>query len=111
MSRAESVQDRHFEDSVDQLRAYELSDLPERTKLALRLADQISLEERPDVDEAFYAELNEHFSDDQILDLGMCIAFVCGWQRFIEAFGIVPDKWASGDQLPWAAGDDDEPDE
>lgn len=110
MSRAETVQDTHFEELVTQLTYYELSELPDRTKMALRLADEISLKERPEVDESFYAELREHFDDDQILDLGMCIAFVCGWQRFIEAFGIVPDKWASGDQLPWASGDD-EPDE
>ncbi len=39
------------------------------------------------------AELRRHFTDDQILDLGMTIAFASGWQRFIEAFGIVPDRW------------------
>lgn len=107
MSRAEATQPGPFEDLVTKLTYHELSDLPPRTKMALRLADEISLKERPEVDGAFYAELREHFDDDQILDLGMCIAFVCGWQRFIEAFGIVPDKWADGDQLPWAPGDDD----
>ena len=55
------------------------------------------------VDEDFYRRLREHFSDDQILDLGMSVAFFSGWQRFIEAFKIVPDRWADGDPLPWAA--------
>jgi len=91
-----------FEARVTQLQNYESSDLPERVKAALRLADAISL--APDVvDEDFYRRLREHFSDDQILDLGMSVAFFSGWQRFIEAFKIVPDRWTDGDQLPWVA--------
>jgi hypothetical protein len=43
----------------------------------------------------------EHFSDEQLLDLGMTAAFFFGWQRFIEAFKIVPDRWAEGDPDPW----------
>ena len=80
---------------------YEASDLPERTKAALRLADTLS-GDRPAVDAAFMGALREHFSDDQILDLGMTIAFVCGWQRFIEAFGIVPDRWTERSPSPFA---------
>lgn len=90
-----------FEAGVDRLANYESSDLPERTKAALRLADAISL--APEiVDEDFYRKLRVHFSDDQILDLGMSAAFFSGWQRFIEAFKIVPDRWADGDPMPWA---------
>ena len=79
---------------------YEQSDLPERTKAALRLADRLTAE-RPEVDEAFYEALRSHFSDEQILDLGMTITFASGWQRFIEAFGIVPDRWRDGAPSPW----------
>ena len=109
MSRAESTDSdsaelpaESFEARVAQLQNYESSDLPERTKAALRLADAISM--APEiVDEDFYRRMREHFSDDQILDLGMSVAFFSGWQRFIEAFKIVPDRWTDGDQLPWAA--------
>jgi alkylhydroperoxidase family enzyme len=90
------------EDLVAKLADYERSDLPERTKAALRLADTLS-GERPSVDAAFMAALREHFTDEQILDLGMTIAFASGWQRFIEAFGIVPDRWAEGDPAPFRA--------
>ena len=79
---------------------YEHSDLPERTKAALRLADRLT-GDTPTVDPAFYAALRRHFSDDEILDLGMTIAFASGWQRFIEAFGIVPDRWRDSTPLPW----------
>lgn len=87
---------------VAKVRDYENSDLPDRTKAALRLADELT-GDRPSVDDAFYTELATHFSDDQILDLGMCMAFALGWQRFIEAFGIVPDQWREGSRPPWEA--------
>jgi alkylhydroperoxidase family enzyme len=80
------------EDLVAKLDDYENSDLPDRTKWALRLAERIS-QGGFRADESFYESLREHFSDDQILDLGMTVAFMSGWQRFIEAFGIVPDQW------------------
>jgi alkylhydroperoxidase family enzyme len=93
------------EDLVAKLGDYESSDLPERTKAALRFADKVS--DRTSADEELYADLRHHFSDDQILDLGMTIAFMFGWQRFIEAFGIVPDKWTEGSPEPWNIGEDD----
>ena len=85
---------------VAKLADYEGSDLPERTKAALRLADKLSGNDRS-VDADFMAALREHFSDDQILDLGMTIAFASGWQRFIEAFGIVPDRWTEHAPSPF----------
>jgi alkylhydroperoxidase family enzyme len=88
------------EDLVAKLADYEGSDLPERTKAALRLADKLSGDDRS-VDADFMAALREHFSDDQILDLGMTIAFASGWQRFIEAFGIVPDRWTEHAPSPF----------
>ena len=90
------------EDLVAKLADYERSDLPERTKGALRLADSLS-SHHPRIDPAFYAELRRHFSDDELLDLGMTIAFASGWQRFIEAFGIVPDRWTEGGPPPFRA--------
>jgi alkylhydroperoxidase family enzyme len=89
------------EDLVGQLRDYENSDLPERTKWALRLADRFS-DGGFQADESFYGFLRAYFTEDQILDLGMTIAFMFGWQRFIEAFGIVPDRWPEGTEvMPW----------
>jgi len=90
------------EDLVAKLADYEHSDLPERTKAALRLADRLAGDE-PTVDPAFYEALRRHFSDDEILDLGMTVTFASGWQRFIEAFGIVPDRWRDGGAPPFHA--------
>ena len=90
------------EDVVAKLADYEASDLPERTKMALRFAD-VMTSASPMVDDAFHQELRRHFTDDQILDLGMTITFASGWQRFIEAFGVVPDRWADGSPPPFQA--------
>jgi alkylhydroperoxidase family enzyme len=90
------------EDVVAKLEDYEASDLPERTKVALRLADRLA-GEQPRIDGDLHAQLRQHFSDDQIIDLGMTLTFASGWQRFIEAFGIVPDRWQDGAQLPFRA--------
>jgi len=86
---------------VAKLADYEHSDLPERTKAALRLADKLSGDDRA-IDADFMAALREHLSDEQILDLGMTAAFASGWQRFIEAFGIVPDRWTEHAPTPFA---------
>jgi alkylhydroperoxidase family enzyme len=85
---------------VDKLQDYEASDLPERTKVALRLADRLA-GEQPRVDAALHAQLKQHFTDDQLIDLGMTLTFASGWQRFIEAFGIVPDRWRGGAPAPF----------
>jgi alkylhydroperoxidase family enzyme len=71
---------------------YERSDLPERTKAALRLADRLT-GEQPRIDAEFHAELKRVLSDAELLDLGMTVVLFSGWQRFNEAFGIVPDSW------------------
>ena len=80
---------------------YEGSDLPERAKAALRLADRLTGEE-PRIDATFHEVLKRVFSDAELLDLGMTIVFFSGWQRFNEAFGIVPDSWTEGSPLPFA---------
>ena len=89
---------------VAQLADYERSDLSERTKAALRLADKLTSAD-PRVDAALYDSLRRQFGDDEILDLGMTITFASGWQRFIEAFGIVPDRWHDGAPSPWGGPD------
>jgi alkylhydroperoxidase family enzyme len=88
------------EDLVAKLAHYERSDLPERTKAALRFADRLTGAD-PRIDAGFHAELTRSFTDAELLDLGMAIVFFSGWQRFNEAFGIVPDRWTEGSPLPF----------
>ena len=49
-----------------------------------------------------YEMLRGSLSEDELLDLGMLVMFFHGWQRFIDAFGIVPDRWREDDRLPFA---------
>lgn len=74
------------------------------TVMALRLADVLT-GEQPVVAPEMQAELKQHFSEAQILELGSALAVASGWQRFIEAFGIRPDHWTPGDQLPPRPGE------
>jgi alkylhydroperoxidase family enzyme len=83
-----------------QLLDYEEADFPESTKAALRFADKLS-GDHTSFSESDYQDLRKHFSDDQILDLGMQCAFFIGWQRFNAAMGILPDSWSDGSVLPW----------
>jgi alkylhydroperoxidase family enzyme len=85
---------------VTKLTDYEHSDLPDRTKAALRYVDRLT-SDAWQIDRAFYDELHRHLTDDEILDLGMVAMFFNGWQRLIDAFGIVPDRWREEDALPF----------
>ena len=90
------------EELVAKLADYEASDLPERTKAALRLADRLT-GPSPLIEAEFHEELKRHFSDAEILDLGMTITFASGWQRCIDAFGVLPDHWHDGSAAPFHA--------
>lgn len=88
------------EETIQKMHTYEQADLTERQKMALRLADKLALDHRS-MDADFVARLREQFSEDEIIDLGMSIAFLFGWGRFIEAFGILPDSWQEKMARPW----------
>ena len=88
------------EELVAKLEDYERADLPARTKAALRYVDRLT-SEAWQIDRAFYDELRRDLTDDELLDLGMVAMFFNGWQRLIDAFGIVPDRWREGDALPF----------
>jgi alkylhydroperoxidase family enzyme len=90
------------EDVVAKLADYEQSDLPERTKTALRYADRLTSAESR-IDRDFYDMLRRELTDDELLDLGMMVMFFHGWQRFIDAFGVVPDRWRDGAPPPFGA--------
>ncbi len=98
------MQENLSEDKIQKMHDYENSDLTEREKMALRLADKLAFDHRG-IDAPFMTRLNAQFSEEDIIDLGMASAFLFGWGRFIEAFGIVPDAWPENDEntspAPW----------
>lgn len=90
------------EDKVQQMHHYEQSELSDREKMALRLADKLAFDHR-NLDATFVANLKAQFSEEEIIDLGMSMAFLFGWGRFIEAFGILPESWHDDTARPWEA--------
>ncbi len=98
------MQGQLTEDKIQKMHNYEPSDLTEREKMALRLADKLAFDHRG-IDAPFMARLKTQFSEEEIIDLGMASAFLFGWGRFIEAFGIVPDAWPEHEDetspAPW----------
>ena len=62
------------EEKIQKMHDYEQSDLSEREKMALRLADKLAFDHRS-IDAAFMAHLKTQFSEEEIIDLGMSMAF------------------------------------
>ena len=83
------------EDKVQKISDYKNSDLSEREKAALRLTEIIASEPHT-LDDEFFAQLKKHFSDEQLLDLGIAIGLLNGFHRFLETFGVLPDSLQEG---------------
>lgn len=88
-----ALDDGLTEDMVCSLeRPFEAPDLDERDKVALRYAD-LSATDHLGIDDATFAELRTHFSEAEIVELGMFIAFFIG-------FGRLSATWDVSDELP-----------
>ncbi len=72
---------------VVHLATYESGPFTDREKAALRLAECLALAPHQ-MDETFYDMLCEHFTPAQIVHLGVTIAFLYGFGRFVAAFRI-----------------------
>ena len=90
------------EEVIRKLDNYATSDLPEPWKAALSFSDHLSGSPKGPIPDELHAGLSQHFSADEILRLGALLAVGSGWQRMIEAFGIRPDHYESGQDGPWA---------
>jgi alkylhydroperoxidase family enzyme len=73
-----------FEDLLEFERSERFS---ERQKAALAYASQL-VWTPAGADAAVFARLREHFSDDQITELGYFVALTFGQQRWIKTLGI-----------------------
>jgi len=71
------------------------SDLSEIEKLVLQLTEIIATAPHT-LDDAFFAQLKKHFSDEQLLDLGFAVGMLNGLHRFLETFGVLPDSLGEG---------------
>ncbi len=63
--------------------------LSEREKMALRFADHLKHDLAKADDDAFYAQLREHFSAEEIVELGLWCAENVGAGSFVRTLNII----------------------
>lgn len=78
------------EERIQQLWDFENSDaFSPREKVALRFAHYIKHDINKADDDAFYAELNEHFTESEIVELGLWCAENEGAGKFVRTLSII----------------------
>lgn len=60
-----------------------------REQVALRFAELMALDHHR-IDDAFFIELKQHFTEAEIVELGVSIALNLGFGRFTAALGVEP---------------------
>lgn len=103
----DAIQDGLTEDLVCELRAPEESDdLDERERAALEYADKLSIAHHS-IDDALFVRLREHFTEEELVELGAFIGFCIGFGRVAMSWDLVDDLpdglRESGVVGPWDA--------
>ena len=89
-NRADAIEAGLSDAEVDALEDFENGPFSEREKAALRLADQMALtNEGGTLSNALYEELRPHFTDAEILELGLLMGILSGVAKFLFAFDLV----------------------
>jgi alkylhydroperoxidase family enzyme len=77
------------EDRLSELDNYEQSNaFTPREKIALRYADAITWDPTR-ADDAMWAELREHFTDAELVELGYLVGVFAGGQRWIHTLQVL----------------------
>ena len=89
-NRADAIEAGFATEEIDALVDFESGPFSDREKAALRLADQLVLTNPGGaLTEPLYRELREHFSDAEILELGLLLGILSGVAKFLFAFDLV----------------------
>ncbi|MGR4863798.1 carboxymuconolactone decarboxylase family protein [Caulobacter sp. LARHSG274] len=91
--QAVAVQAGLDEDMVSKLTRFESSDLPERTKAALRITDALASAPQMLTD-AIWNGARQHFSEQEVVDLVLLSCYTTG-SRVAIILGVEPGKEAS----------------
>jgi AhpD family alkylhydroperoxidase len=88
------------------VRPEEAADLTERERAALAYADRLAAAHH-DMDDALFDRLREHFSDEEVIELGLHIALFIGLGRVAMSWDLVDElpeaMRAQGPVGPWHA--------
>lgn len=103
MRYADAVDDGVTEELVCSLeRPHDAADLTPAEKVALRFADLLATNHLA-IDDGLYAELARHFSEKEIVELGMVSALCVGFGRLSATWQMhedLPERFQGGDEAP-----------
>ena len=89
-NRADAIDAGLTEAEVEALEDFENSTFTDREKAAIRLADQLVLtNEAGSLTGPLYEDLRQHFTDAEILELGLLMGILSGVAKFLFAFDLV----------------------
>ena len=105
----DAVEDGLTEDLVCSLeRPMEADDLTEAERVAIRYGELFATNHLA-IDDAFYDELRKHFTEPQIVELGLNVALFVGVGRLAATWNMIeelPDRFQEPGQVtPWGADD------
>lgn len=87
-------------------RPQEAENLSAAEKAAIRYGELMATDHLA-IDDAVYAELRQHFSEAQIVELGMTVAFFVGFGRLAATYHMVeelPEAFKTAEKIaPWGA--------
>jgi alkylhydroperoxidase family enzyme len=101
-----AIDDGLTEDLVCSLeRPHEADDLSPAEQAAIRYGELLATDHLS-IDDSVYEELREHFSEEQIIELGAFAAFAVGFGRLLSAWKLVeelPDRFKEEGEVltPW----------
>lgn len=87
-------------------RPHEAENLSAAEKVAIRYGELMATDHLA-IDDAMYQELRQHFSEAQIVELGMTVAFFVGFGRLAATYHMVeelPEAFRKAEKIaPWGA--------
>ena len=87
-------------------RPQEAENLTAAEKVAIRYGELMATDHLA-IDDAMYADLSAHFSEAQIVELGMTVAFFVGFGRLAATYHMVeelPEAFQTAEKIaPWGA--------
>lgn len=78
------------EEMIQKALDFRNSDLPDRIKIALELAEDFILNHANNVDDALMDRLKEHFTEDQIVEITIGIGIWDSVHKFNNVFDVPP---------------------
>jgi len=82
---------------MDQLDDYQNGDYTDREKAVIRMAELMTHQSDAVLDEETRKEMSLHFSESEIVELGLFFALVAGLQKFNKVFQLFYACEAQGD--------------